>query len=748
MIKKKHKILIGIIALLFIILIAIPIIAKNYINSNGKELIGRKVHLESLSLNYFTGVLSLGEFTIYENDDKSTFLYINKLSVNPNVIACIGQNYVIEDVSIDGLKCNTILTDTIFNFNSIISHFDTEEEVEEKDTTAVHYAVEKIALTNSNLSYYDKNLESKVVLSNFNTYLSNGIAWNNPNLNILSDFNFTTGGKVDSKFNFNLENGLYDLDLKSEEINLSILFPYLKEMMIAKGLEGELNTNLFLKGNTNESSNLDIIGTFGVNNIVITDTFNRKVMALGLMKIVADSVNPAKDVYSLKTVELDKPYALFELYPETDNFSQLFKTTDSTSTVVEEESESNVFVMIKDYVVETLEGIKASNFSIDNVAITNAEVLYKDHTLIHPFDYTVSKANLTAHNVKSNADSLKVKFTALLNHKGELIANGILHPQKPEDVTLDMTIDKLEMKDLSSYFHHYVAFPVTKGRYSMRSDLKVVDKKLVSNHQLLLEKFKLGKKQKHEDAYKVPLKMGVAMLKNRKGDIEIEMPVEGDLADPKYKVWKVVGKIFTEMLVKAATSPYKLVAGGSDEESTTKIKINTLVAPLSSNNFSTLDKLANVLLEKPELELLIEPYYNLTNESEKMALTKAKAKYLKIVSIDSLTAEDILKIDALNKDDSLFNNYISSFIALGMRHLPIEQKVAGMYTQEVLKQQVEKAVLIKQKKIYNYLISKSVPSKQIVSITKVSEVPNNMSSIKNVQFHLLFDIVDDETESN
>jgi hypothetical protein len=148
MLKNKHKILIGIVALVIIILIAIPIIAKNYINNNGKNLIGRTIKLESLSLNYFTGGLSLGELLIYEENGADTFLYVNALNVNPNVISCITQNYVIEDIVIEGLKCNTVLTDTVFNFNSIIAHFDDTTTVVDEDTSAVYYALEKITLTN------------------------------------------------------------------------------------------------------------------------------------------------------------------------------------------------------------------------------------------------------------------------------------------------------------------------------------------------------------------------------------------------------------------------------------------------------------------------------------------------------------------------------------------------------------------------------------------------------------------------
>jgi hypothetical protein len=301
------------------------------------------------------------------------------------------------------------------------------------------------------------------------------------------------------------------------------------------------------------------------------------------------------------------------MHPETDNFSQLFMLSDSAEIeTAEVENESNIFMMIKDYVAETLHGIKASNFSIDTVAITNVEALYIDHTMLQKFKYNVSKANLTAYNIKSNADSLIVNFNALLNHKGKLNADAILHPQNPEDVNITMTINKMEMRDLSPYFHQYVAFPVTKGVFNMNTSVVVIDKQLNSTNNLLLQSFKLGKKQKHPDAYNLPLKVGVAMLKDRDKNIVLDIPVEGNLADPKYKVWKTIGRIFKELLLKAASSPYNLVAGAidTDEESTKRINIENITDSLTQRHHTKLDNLAKVLTEKPSLILLMDPYYN------------------------------------------------------------------------------------------------------------------------------------------
>lgn len=731
MLKKKHKILIGVVAFIIVVLIAIPIIARNYINNNGKELIGRTVNLESLSINYFTGSLSLGEFTIFEENEKDVFLSIKGLYVNPNITKIIGQNYVIQSVEIDGLRCNTVLTDTIFNFNSIIAHFDTEEEVE-KDTTAVHYAVEKLSLTNSSLSYFDKNLESKIELNNFNTSIPKGISWDNPNINVLSDFNFVTGGEVSSVFNYNLNEGIYDLDLKSKEISLSILLPYLKDFMLVKELKGALTTDMFLRGNTAESANMDIIGTFDVHNISLVDTFGVEAMGLGHMEIIADSINPAKDIYQLRAIKLNHPYARYEMYPETDNFSQLLMLNDSGEVSTVEEHESNLFVMIKDYVSETLHGIKASNFSIDTVSIKNVETDYIDHTLLQTFKYNVSKANLTAYNVKSHADSLIVNFNAVLNNKGFLNADAILHPKKPEDVNIVMAIDKLEMRDLSPYFHQYVAHPVTKGVFNMNTSILVIDKKLDSKHNLLLQSLKLGKKQKHPEAYNVPIKMGVAMLKDRDKNIVLDIPVEGDLGDPKYKVWKTIGRIFKELLLKAASSPYNLVAGAveTDEESTKRINIENLTDSLTQRHHIKLDNLAKVLTDKPELVLLIDPYYNINKEMEKIAEYKAKEAFKVLKSVNNVDLKD-----------STFIAFVDSKTAAENKTLNISDKIKKMYPTSTLKVAVESLIDKKTLYIDNYLTSQGVLPTQIKK-SALAGTRFDQSSNKNVQYHLQFDVDD------
>jgi hypothetical protein len=740
--SKKKKILLIFIATIIVLLFFAPIIAKNYINNNGKELIGRKINISSLGINYFTGAINIKDIVVYEENETDTILYANKIHVNPNVIACIKQKYTIQNIEIDKLKCNTTLTGNKSNFDAIINHFADTTTVIEEDTTPVYFALEKILITNSHLTYTDNNLNSYTGLKNFNVKALKEFSSDNNELDLASDFEFESGGKVDTKFKYNLASTNYELALTSNKFDLNVFLPYLQDFMLTNDMGGKLNTNITAKGNANDPTNVNILGSLNLEEFYLKDSINSDVLSLNDFTINIDSINPSRDIFNLKSVTMNAPFAKYDAYANTDNFSEMFQLSDSGEVVIESEYSSNVFVMMKNYIVDAVKEIHASNFSIDTVRFDDIKLQYIDNAMYQKFVYLISEGNLTAQNVRSDADNMFVNLTALLNNTGKLKANATLHPKKPEDVKVHLTIDNLTTKDLSPYFLQYISLPVTKGKFYMTSDLEIKDKKLVNTNLLKLQSFKLGKKQDVPGAYKLPFKVAVAMLKDRNGDIPLNINVDGNLSDPNYNVWKVVGQIFKELILKAATAPYNLIAGGlkTDEESTKKILIKRLAYSLDEKHYKKLDNLANVLLEKPQLSLIIDSYYNLKNEYNKMALVLSKAKYLNISS-SNFTANELVSINSVNNTDSLFANYINKQIKTN-DNTPIEEKATKLITTDVLKQKIEHHIQRQLKTIYDYLISKNINPNQINKIIELTNIRYDATNTNNFYFSLGFDVLD------
>lgn len=148
--NRTSKVTLIFILVLIVILAIVPLVAKKYINSNGEALMGRKMHLSSLGINYLSGAINLGELLIYEDNKSDTFFFVKEVYINPAVIASATGKYTVEELAIYGIETHIVLKDTIFNFISLINHFaDTSSTKEEEPTEGLYYALEKISLSNA-----------------------------------------------------------------------------------------------------------------------------------------------------------------------------------------------------------------------------------------------------------------------------------------------------------------------------------------------------------------------------------------------------------------------------------------------------------------------------------------------------------------------------------------------------------------------------------------------------------------------
>lgn len=740
--KYKKVLLISLLVLVLLLiglLITAPTFAKNYVNNNGKELSSRSLNLGGVSINYFRGEVTVDQFLIREENEIDTFLFVNQLVIDLDLFAIGQENYRIEELSIDGIVCNISIQDTSFNFQSILHHFTTtttEDSLigKEPDSSVLKYSIDRFQAKNGKLSYHDKNIGNFLAIDSLEIGLLAPLKSDESIIQAFTSLQLATGGKIKMEVEVDNKAETYSLNLLINALELGVLSPYLTDFMYIGKMGTQLNTQLNLAGNFIESSNVDIKGNIGLQEMFLNDTNELKVLSLKSFQLKIDSLNPLKDVYQLSLIEMEHLKTRFEYYPETDNFSQLFiekdsitKTNDGT---VEEDYYANVFVLIGRYVKGALEGVKASNFAIDTVQFKNLELDFVDHTLLQPFKYNISQTNLIAQGVRSDVDSLKVQMSTLLNGEGEVKGEAILHPQKPEDISFYLKADDILLKDFTPYFHYFLGLPILKGRYVMESSLSIKDHNLIANNSLQLNDFVLGKRQKHEQAYNLPIKMGVAMLKDRKGNIKLDLPIEGNLSDPKYKVGKVILDLFKELLLKAASSPYKAIAGSMKvgEESSKKISIAHIYDSLSTREYTRLDNLVKLLQEKEDLILLINPYYNEIEQLESLSMIKEKADYLAISLDDHTPANDLEKIYTLDESDSLFVVY----------------KEGQIFNKKATADHLNSLIQLKMKTIHSYLLQKGVEPAQIETIIANDNSFFKESVNKNIQFQILFNLKNEE----
>ncbi|MCP4459226.1 MAG: hypothetical protein GY816_14575, partial [Cytophagales bacterium] len=167
---------------------------------------------------------------------------------------------------------------------------------------------------------------------------------------------------------------------------------------------------------------------------------------------------------------------------------------------------------------------------------------------------------------------------------------------------------------------------------------------------LLVDQFELGDKVDSKDAVKAPIKLGLALLKNKKGEIVIKLPVKGNLNDPEFKLRGIILKAIMNVLVKAATSPFSFIAsafGGGEDLN--YIEFSAGSSLITDDIKLKLDTIIKVLDERPGIDLEIAGFVDSKNDMEKLLLNEfdRKIKYQKFIKLtkkgkDVATVDDII----------------------------------------------------------------------------------------------------------
>ncbi len=221
-------------------------------------------------------------------------------------------------------------------------------------------------------------------------------------------------------------------------------------------------------------------------------------------------------------------------------------------------------------------------------------------------------AALTELNGQLGAFSSGSLDTATLELKGRAAGTALLEisgqvnpTARPLALDIKAKATDLELAPLSPYAGKYAGYAIERGKLSMDIAYKIdPDGKLEARNQVILNQLTFGDKIESKDATKLPVLLAVALLKDRNGVIDINLPVSGSINDPKFSVGGIIIKVIINLLTKAFTSPFALLAGGgSDDLSVVEFQPGT--ALITSSGTGAIDKVAKALTERPALKMTV-----------------------------------------------------------------------------------------------------------------------------------------------
>ena len=129
----------------------------------------------------------------------------------------------------------------------------------------------------------------------------------------------------------------------------------------------------------------------------------------------------------------------------------------------------------------------------------------------------------------------------------------------------------IELPPLTPYSVKYAGYGIEKGKLAFDVHYRVENRKLAAENRLVLDQLTFGERVESPTATKLPVLLAVALLKDRHGVIDIQLPISGSLDDPQFSVGGLIVRVIVNLITKAVTAPFALLAsafGGGEELST------------------------------------------------------------------------------------------------------------------------------------------------------------------------------------
>jgi uncharacterized protein involved in outer membrane biogenesis len=222
-----------------------------------------------------------------------------------------------------------------------------------------------------------------------------------------------------------------------------------------------------------------------------------------------------------------------------------------------------------------------------------------------------------------------------------LLIGGRVHPLK-QDLSLDLRADVrgMELSQLSAYADKYVGYGIEKGKLTFEVAYQLENRQLKAENRLVLDQLTFGKESTNPEATRLPVQLAVALLSDRNGVIDINVPIGGSLDDPQFSLGGIILKVIGNAVMKTVTAPFALIGslfGGGEELSMLDYEQGrSALLPASE---AKLRSLAKALTERPGLKLDITGRFDADAEAEALKRVALERKLRQLKARD-LQARD------------------------------------------------------------------------------------------------------------
>ncbi len=390
------------------------------------------------------------------------------------------------------------------------------------------------------------------------------------------------------------------LEVVVDDLALPVLQAYLEPLAAIRLDEG----HLALTGNLRSSpGNVFYQGSVALRDLRIDDTLqDEEVFRLGELALQGVSLEMARQTsVSISDLQLREPYARIEI--EADGSTNLGALLPAPQAVQEPAGNA-----ASDTGVEEVAAAPLPALEIERIRIDGASADFSDASLPLPFAVLMTGLNgeISAMSTRSS-EPARVRLEGQVDEFGLASIEGRLRPLAFQELTeLDLQFRNLDVPSLSPYVIKFAGRRIDDGAMDVDLSYTITANQLQGDNALRLRDLVLGDEVPHPDAMDLPLGLAVALLKDRNGVIDLEVPVTGDLGHPEFDYGDVIRTALGNIIRNIVTAPFRFLSslvGGTDDVDLGTLAFRPGRADLAPPEQEKLLTLASALRERPQLFL-------------------------------------------------------------------------------------------------------------------------------------------------
>jgi hypothetical protein len=456
--------------------------------------------------------------------------------------------------------------------------------------TAWRWQLPEIALSGSNLTLEDRGTKpaARLALRDIALRLRGLSQDSTQPLDVELALRVADAGRLSSRGRFRADTLAYQGRVEASGIDLRPAQPYLQQAADLSLLSGKFGLTLDVTASPDRTSlrgEADVRDLRTVDNALKQDFVQWK--RLRARKIEFDTT-PRPQLH-IRELIADAPYARVVVGADRSlNLSHVLRRDDADADNSDDETAPTM------------------DFVIDILRINNASANFSDLWIQPHFAVGIQDLGGTIRGLSSqDGTRATVDLQGAVDRYAPVTISGEINPLSAALYSnLSMSFRNMDLTSVTPYSGRFAGYEIRKGKLSVDLEYHIKSRKLDAKHHLVVDQLELGDHIDSPDATSLPVRLAIALLKDRHGVIDVQLPVSGNLDDPKFRLGPLVWKMVVNLVVKVVTAPFALLGnlfgGGEDVNQVTFIPGTAQLDELGRQRVEGLRK---AMVERPGLRL-------------------------------------------------------------------------------------------------------------------------------------------------